>query len=84
MGELQGAAEPIQQMALRREVLSLCSLVTFPMHSLAQQRALQGFAWITGLWAGDTPLHEVGRSWESSLLASVAVGLAQLHCVGAL
>lgn len=85
MEELQGAAEQIQQMALRREVLSLCSLDPFPMHDLAQQRPIQDFAWITVLWApaGTHSWDEAGRSWESSLLATVAVRSVQLHCVGA-
>ena len=85
MEELQGAADLIQQMALRREVLSLCSLVPFPMHGLAQQRAIQDFAGIIVLWApvGTHSWDEVGRSWESSFLATLAVRSAQLHCVGA-
>lgn len=51
MEELWAAAELSQQVALRRRVLSLCSLIPFPMHGPAKQSTIQDLAWVTALGA---------------------------------
>lgn len=68
----QGAAEPTQQTALQREVLSLCSLVPFLIRGPTQQRAIQDFAWISVLQQ-HAQLGWGREELESSFLAAVAV-----------
>lgn len=75
MEELQGAAEAIWQMALRREVLSLCWLVSFPTCGLAQQSYL-GFS-----WDRSTPSWDGAGELGTFLWAALAAGAAQLHRV---